>query len=484
MPHRAVAPRRASTPRRATTPRRASGLHRGVGLATAALVVAAATPLAGTAAAVEPEPTPRTEPPPAAVLPTTTGAEYFDTPRDLDGCPFRTTPPAPVDESEVPAPGRTAPAPPPVPEARAGGDALADCTVAAPDGFEVPRDVTASAWIVSDLDSGEVVAAKDAHGRYRPASLIKTLLATVALDRLDPDELITVTDADLEGAEGSLVGVGPGGRYSIDRILHGLLMASGNDAAAVLAHRIGGIDETLGAMNAHAAELGCEDTHVATVSGLDGPGMMSSAYDMALIFRDAMTRPEFARIVRTPTWGFPGYPAGEGAGAPDPENPPTAYAGPTPRPDGTMVNPGFILGNDNMLLHNYPGAIGGKTGFTDDARHTFIGAAERDGRRLAVVLLDGTRVPKAPWEQAGLLLDAAFDAGGSDPVATLVSGPPTTSGVATEHLAAGPAGSASPDEATSPRGSLVERYGPWLAVGVAGLVVVVGAVLLRPRRRN
>lgn len=375
----------------------------------------------------------------------------------------------------------TAPTPPPVPATPVGGDALAGCEVAAPDGFEVHRDVTASAWMVSDLDTGEVVAARDPHGRYRPASIIKTLLASVVLDTLDPEQVITVTDEDLEGTEGSLVGIGPGGMYSVDRLLRGLLMASGNDAATVLAHRMGGVEETIAAMNARAAELGCTSTHVATVSGLDGPGMMSSAYDMSLIFRDAMSHPDFARIVGTQMWGFPGYPAGEGAEAPDPAAPQEPYAGPTTRDDGTLVNPGFILDNDNRLLYNYPGAIGGKTGFTDDARHTFIGAAERDGRRLAVVLLDGTRVPSAPWQQAGMLLDAGFAT--HESVGQLVSGPALTTGGAAQHLASGPLGAVGQAEATTTvRGSLFERFGPWLAVGAAGLVVIAGALLtLRAR---
>lgn len=341
--------------------------------------------------------------------------------------------------------------------------------------------MTASAWMVSDLDTGEVLAARDPHGRYRPASIIKTLLATVAIDRLDVDRIITVTDADLEGTEGSLVGVGPGGMYSVDRLLHGLLMASGNDAATVLAHRMGGLDETVEAMNAYAAELGCTGTHAATVNGLDGPGMMTSAYDMSLIFKDAMSRPEFARIVGTEMWGFPGYPAGEGAGAPDPAAPPAPQAEPAMTADGMLINPGFVLGNDNQLLYNYPGAIGGKTGFTDDARHTFIGAAERDGRRLAVVLLDGTRVPSAPWQQAGMLLDAGFSTDGS--VGQLVSGPAPAADDATENLASGPLGVVSTGETTTVRGSVIDRYGPWLAVGAAGLVVIVGAAMVLRSRR-
>ncbi|AVZ41058.1 MULTISPECIES: D-alanyl-D-alanine carboxypeptidase family protein [unclassified Dietzia] len=466
-----------------TRPRRPRPL-RVAALVTAVLVGSAPFALTAPATAAEPElTTALAEPPPAAVLPSTTSPEYFDTPRDITECPYRTSPPAPVDESEVPLPGQTSPAPPPVPETPPGGDALEGCEVVAPDGFEVPRDVTASAWMISDLDTGEVVAARDPHGRYRPASLIKTLLATVALDALDADRVVTVTDEDLRGAEGSLVGIGPGGQYSVDRLVRGLLMSSGNDAALVLARRMGGVEATLEAMNAHAAGLGAVGTHAATVNGLDGPGMMSTAYDLSLIFRDAMTRPAFARIVATQMSGFPGYPAGEGAGAPDPAAAPP-QSGPTLRGDGVAVNPGFVLANDNQLLYNYPGAIGGKTGFTDDARHTFIGAAERDGRRLVVVLLDGTRVPASPWEQAARLLDAGFDTDGS--VGHLVTGPPIEPGAGTEHLASGPLGAVGPGDQRSPTtapGSVLSRNGPWLAVVAAVVVVAAGAVMAMRSRR-
>ena len=257
-------------------------------------------------------------------------------------------------------------------------------------------------------------------------------------------------------------------------------VCAGNDAAVVLARQLGGIEETRAAMNAHAVALGARSTHVATVNGLDGPGMMSTAYDMSLIFRDAMARPAFAEIVATPSTGFPGYPAGPGTEPPDPAAVPE-HTGPTMGADGVLINPGFVLGNDNLLLHNYPGAIGGKTGFTDDARHTFIGAAERDGRRLAVVLLDGTRVPSPPWQQAAALLDAGYAAGDSDPVGVLEAGPQDSTDHATEHLAGGLGGAGTPETAIV-GGSVLERYSTWLALGAAGLVVVAGAVLtLRSR---
>ena len=122
-------------------------------------------------------------------------------------------------------------------------------------------------------------------------------------------------------------------------------------------------------------------------------------------------------------------------------------------------------------------------GGRDDARHTFIGAAERDGRRLAVVLLDGTRVPSAPWQQAAMLLDAGFAADGA--VGRFGSAPGSTPDADTEQLASGPFGAAAPDEsaaAGAAGGSVLARRGPWLAVGV-GLIVVAGAaVALRSRR--
>src|SRR5699024_9600979 len=128
---------------------------------------------------------------------------------------------------------------------------------------------------------------------------------------------------------------------------------------------------------------------------------------------------------------------------------------------------------------NYPGALGGKTGFTDDARHTFIGAAERDGRRLAVVLLDGTAVPASPWQQAAALLDEGFAA--DDTVVQLEAVPDPASEDA-EQLAGGPLGAVVGDDAASP--STVERIGPPAAAGSPGRAVIAGAVLaVRSRRR-
>ena len=296
-----------------------------------------------------------------------------------DGCPWATTPVEPVDASEIPAAGLPSPTPLPVAATPAGGPAMAECGVTAAAGFLVPEEQTATAWIVFDLDTGDVIAAKDPHGRYRPASIIKALLAMVVLDRLPLDREVVAT-RDSADMEGSRVGLVEDGRYTVEQLLQGLLMASGNDAAHALAQELGGDQRTLELVNTKARELGTQDTRVADYTGLDGPGMSTSPFDLALIYREAWANPVFAHIVDTDFVDFPGGPENEG----------------------------FQVWNDNHLLLNDPDGIGGKTGFTDDARHTFVGAKDVGGRRLAAIILDTTVDRGRPWEQARRLLDAAY----------------------------------------------------------------------------
>ena len=305
---------------------------------------------------------------------------------DPNTCPYKVSTPPAVDSSEVPTAGDP-PQPLPVPASPVGGDALAGCGVIVAAGTPpVPADVSADAWLVADLDSGDVIAARDPHGRHRPASIIKVLIAMQAINELPLNKVIEGTQEDAN-AEGTKVGVDVGGRYTVNDLLHGLLMHSGNDAAHALAVALGGMDVTMQKINQLAYKLGGHDTRAATPSGLDGPGMSTSAYDMGLFYRYAFNNPTFANIVATRTYNFPGHPA---------------------KPGEDSDHPGYELENDNKLLLNYPGAMGGKTGFTDDAQQTFVGAANRDGRRLVSVLLHGSREPIAPWEQSARLLDYGF----------------------------------------------------------------------------
>ncbi|MDT5400569.1 MAG: hypothetical protein QOK33_3800 [Mycobacterium sp.] len=364
-----------------------------------------------------------------------------------DACPFRETTPPAVDSSEVPTAGDP-PLPVPVPATPLGGEALGSCgIVAAPGTPPLPDDVSADAWVLADLDTGDVIAAKDPHARHRPASIIKVLVAMQSIRDLPIHKVIAGT-ADDAAAEGTKVGVGENGHYSINDLLHGLLMHSGNDAAHALSMQLGGMDTALSKINDLAGKLGGHDTRVATPSGLDGPGMSTSAYDIGLFYRYAWQNPIFSDIVSTRSFDFPG------------------------RGDA-----GYPIENDNKLLDNYPGAMGGKTGYTDDAGQTFVGAANRDGRRLVVVLMHGTRLPIAPWEQAAHLLDYGFATAPGTKVGALIEpdpslaakSPTTAAGPAAQNLAA----NLPPIDGTPVR----------VGVGVVGAVVVF-ALMMGARSLN
>jgi serine-type D-Ala-D-Ala carboxypeptidase (penicillin-binding protein 5/6) len=160
-----------------------------------------------------------------------------------------------------------------------------------------------------------------------------------------------------------------------------------------------------------------------------------------------VAEPPFLRQVDTRTFDFPGH----------------------------ADHPGYQLENDNQLLHHYPGALGGKTGHTDDAGQTFVGAANRDGRRLMAVLLHGTRQPIAPWEQAAHLLDYGFATAPGTRVGTLIE--PDPSLVAAPKLTTG--GDAAPGASTNaaaivpPPDALPVRVG----VAVIGTVIVLGLIM-------
>ncbi len=363
-----------------------------------------------------------------------------------DTCPYKVSTPPAVDSSEVPQAGDP-PLPLPMPPSPIGGNHLGGCgVVTAADTPPVPGDISAEAWVVADLDSGAIIAARDAHGRHRPASVIKVLVAVASLRELNLNKTVDGTPEDA-AAEGTQVGVAPGGAYTVNQLLHGLLMHSGNDAAHALAMQLGGMQEALEKINMLAAKLGGRDTRAATPSGLDGPGMSTSAYDIGLFYRYAWENSTFAHIVNTRTFDFPGH----------------------------ADHPGYQLENDNQLLYHYPGALGGKTGYTDDAGQTFVGAANRDGRRLMAVLLHGTRQPIAPWQQAAHLLDYGFATAPGTRVGTLIEPDPslvTAKPAAAGDTDAGPAANAA--ALVPAANALPVRVG----VAVIGTVVVFGLIMV------
>ncbi len=295
---------------------------------------------------------------------------------DTKDCPNRLRPPKAETTSEQVAPGSSSPTPLPTVDNEFGS-----CDVVKAKGFEVP-ETNASAWMVFNLDNGEVIATKDPHGRYRPASLIKVMLAMVALDELKLKDTYTATSEDTS-MEGSAVGLIPGESYTNEQLIYGLLLSSGNDAAHALAQELGGDKATLKKVNDLAQEWGMKDTYIADYSGLDKAGMSTSARDLSVAYYNAWQNKTFAKMISTDYVEFP-------AGA------------------GTT----FEVWNDNGLLLNDEDALGGKTGYTDDAHHTFVGAKDEDGTRIAAVLLDSTIDAGRAWEQAQALINAGYIATG------------------------------------------------------------------------
>lgn len=225
-----------------------------------------------------------------------------------------------------------------------------------PAGAQMP-DGPAKAWLVADMDTGQVLASKDPNGSYAPASTIKPLLAMVVLDHLRPDNFARANESHTK-VECSCVGLKPGQPYTTRQLLEALLMVSGNDAANMLADMLGGRPATVAAMTRKAASVGARNTRAGSPSGLDGPGWetVTTPHDLAVILRAALKYPLIAQIMAQPSAQFPGK----------------------------------TLTNQNELLQRYPGDIAGKTGYTDLARKTYVGAAQRGNRRLIVVQMYGT----------------------------------------------------------------------------------------------
>jgi serine-type D-Ala-D-Ala carboxypeptidase (penicillin-binding protein 5/6) len=325
--------------------------------------------------------------------------------------------------------------------------------------------IDADTWVLADLTTGEVLAAKNAHKKVLPASTLKTLTAVSLMPRLDKSRIITATQREA-GQIGSRVGLVPGSTYSVWDLWNALLLPSANDAAMALADAYGGAAPTVALMQSEARRLGALDTTPKTPSGLDTPGQVTSAYDMALIARAAMQIPDFRTVTMTTYYQFPGK-----------------------QPAAGHKRSSYQLYTENRLLrHHFKGVAGGKTGFTSLAHRTFWGAAQRGGHLLVATLF---QIHEPSETAAEHLLTWGFaNIGRVTPVGTLVApqgadtgATPTSSGASAAAAAAGgpSAGVAAAGLAgatsTGSRGGLL-----WLGlVAVAVMAGLLGWVLWRRR---
>ena len=248
----------------------------------------------------------------------------------------------------------------------------------------------AQSYLIADLDTGEILAAKNPHEQLPPASTLKTLTALALLPRLDKSAnyIGQVSDTKVEGTK---AGIYPGRAYPIDSLWHALFLLSANDSGMALANAAGGLSKTLTYMRSEAKRIQALDTVPRSPHGLDKPGQVSSAYDLALISREALKREDFRHYVATTKYTF----LGSGKG-----------------------NKPLPIYNQNKLLTAYTGTIGVKTGYTTQGKNTYVGAATRNGHTIIITLM---HLPYGRDALAIKLLNWGFRARGKvTPVGVLV----------------------------------------------------------------
>lgn len=245
--------------------------------------------------------------------------------------------------------------------------------------------VHSTRYIVIDADTGQVYAQKNAHQRVAIASLTKTFTAIEALEIAPLDTKITTAEADIPPAAATRMGFGPGETFSLEDLLYGMLLPSGNDAARAIARSLGyekgdtspqqSLDRYVGWMNQRAQDIGLKDTHLVNPDGWGVKGHYSSAWDVATWIRYAMHYPEFMKIIGTFQY--------------------------------TTANGAYTVTNTNKLMNEYSALLGGKTGYDDDAGWCLIEIARKDGHTMIGVTLDG-QAPDDWYDDNRVLLEYGF----------------------------------------------------------------------------
>ncbi len=230
--------------------------------------------------------------------------------------------------------------------------------------------LSAKSAILMDALTGEVLYEKDADASMRIASTTKILTALVVLEEASPCDVITVQQKHM--VEGSSMYLKVGETVTVQELLYGLMLSSGNDAALALTEVCGGEEAFVEKMNALAQRIGMENSSFQNPNGLDAEGHRSTARDMARLAAYAADDPTFVRICSTTSASVAGR----------------------------------SLSNHNKLLRRVNGCIGMKTGYTKAAGRTLVSCVERDGRRLVAVTLHASN----DWSDHEKLYELGFSA--------------------------------------------------------------------------
>jgi D-alanyl-D-alanine carboxypeptidase-like protein len=225
-------------------------------------------------------------------------------------------------------------------------------------GDDPAPDTTAIHIAIVDDASGQMLYGEQPHTEVPQASTTKIATTIVALERepnMNRRINVTISATAMAARDGSsTMGIEPGRSVSLDTLLHGMMLPSGNDAAEQVAVALADSREQyVDWMNQEAAALGLKDTHFINPSGMDADGHYSSAYDMAMLARYAMRNPTFRDLASTSRY----------------------------------TSDNFVMHNLNRFLDLYPGADGIKIGYTDNAAETIVASATRDGHRVYISLM-------------------------------------------------------------------------------------------------
>lgn len=238
--------------------------------------------------------------------------------------------------------------------------------------------VSAQSAVLISANTSAVLFEKNAGQRLSMASTTKIMTALLALEEAERsgDSVVSIT-AEMVAVEGSSMGLQAGNELTLTNLAAGMLLASGNDAANAAALYLSGTQEKFAdRMNRRAEEIGMENTHFVTPSGLDDEEHYSTAYDMALLAQEALQNERFRELCSS-----------------------SSYQVTFTEPEQKIT-----YSNHNKLLRFYEGCIGVKTGFTKKSGRCLVSAAERDGITLIAVTLN------APddWNDHMAMLDYGF----------------------------------------------------------------------------
>lgn len=250
-----------------------------------------------------------------------------------------------------------------------------------------PPNINSNGAVLMDATTGQVLYSKNGDQQFYPASTTKVLTALVVLENVNLNETVKIGH-NPPGADGTSVGIREGEEYTVEELLHGLLMHSGNDCAEALAEHVSGSKEKFAElMNDKAKELGATSSNFTNPSGLPDENHVTTAHDLALFMKEAIKNSDFIRITRTLGFRF--------------------------QPSNIDGNQLYVDNGNHIIDSNYPQyyykyAVSAKKGYTTAAHFTNVASAEKDGHTLILSLLDGPGMQQA-YDDSKNLFDYGFN---------------------------------------------------------------------------